>query len=158
MQLPHRMLANVMSLCLCAPLLAACGPTYDTDDPDYAYFAGLFDAARKAEQVADMERLNGGDWKTACIFGGYVHPIEEMEKLGATVAETDRQRMQDAKDSGFRLFEVEEFEMMVAYIDQANRAHFIHFEGGIGSDGQHYQSCVTRPETRITLDGSATTG
>ncbi|HEV7323072.1 MAG TPA: hypothetical protein VGO04_31090 [Ensifer sp.] len=149
----HRISATVASLSLCALLLSACGPAYDTDDPDYAYFAGLFDATRKADQVADMERLNGGDWQTACIFGGYVHPIEEMEKLGATIAEADRQRMQDAKDSGFRLYEVEEFEMMVAYIDRAKRAHFIHFKSGIGAQGQGHKSCVTRPETKITLFG-----
>ncbi|MGE6783495.1 hypothetical protein ACQKGL_13335 [Ensifer adhaerens] len=145
-------LSALASLGFCALALSACGPAYDTDDPDYAYFAELFDAAQeKAALVADMERLNGGDWKTACIFGGYVHPIEEMEKLGATVAEVDRQRMQDAKDSGFRLFEVEESEMMVAFVDGADTAHFIHFKKGIGAEGQHYRSCVTRPETKIAL-------
>lgn len=149
----RRKCSTILSIGLCTLALSACKPNYDTDDPDYGYFANLFKAAQTKEQVADMSRLNGGDWKTACIFGGYENPVDDMEKLGATIAEADRERMKEARDTGFRVSVVEEFEMMIAYIDQANKAHFIHFEDGIGAQGQYYNFCVTRPETKITLFG-----
>lgn len=134
-------------------LLSGCGIDYDTDDPDYGYFADLFAAARKQNQVADMERLNGGDWTTACIFGGYSKPLREMEALGATISNEDRKRIEEAATTDLRLFSVEESEMMVTYIDKANRAHFIHIRNGIGAQGQEFQSCVTRPETKIDVLG-----
>jgi hypothetical protein len=65
----------------------------------------------------------------------------------------DRFRLGQAGIRGVRLGQVEEFEILIAYIDHRNRAHFIHFEEGIGSEGQHLEKCIARPETKIILGG-----
>ncbi len=78
-------------------------------------------------------------------------PSEEMSKLGAEIGSADRLRLDEARTSGFRLAEVEEFEFMLAYVDKEQRAHFIHFRNGIGPGGQHLKRCISRPETRLPL-------
>jgi hypothetical protein len=93
--------------------------------------------------MIDLGHLNGGAWTTACLFGGYTHPALEMEKLGAVVADS-------AKVRG----ETPEYSVVAAYIDPDNRAHFVRFRKGLGADGQHLQKCVTKPATRIVLDGT----
>jgi hypothetical protein len=46
---------------------------------------------------------------------------------------------------------VEEHEMAIAFIDLKNNAHVIHFETGIGPEGQHLQKCISKSETRLFL-------
>ncbi|HEU01565.1 MAG TPA: hypothetical protein ENH89_14745 [Aurantimonas coralicida] len=137
----------------------AAGPPDDTDNPAHPIIAEQFARLREQlgrrpalrEAIIDFSNINGGSWRTACLFGGYSTPSEEIAKLGATISDADRTRLKDAGSSGLRLTEVEENEMVVAYIDENNRAHFIWFEDGIGSGGQHLRRCVSMPGTEIDL-------
>ena len=71
--------------------IAKSAPSFDRSHPDYATFAAVFDQADRAFNagqsyvIIDLAPLNRGAWKTACLFAGYTHPIEEMERLGARV-------------------------------------------------------------------------
>jgi hypothetical protein len=142
---------------LVALLVLSPKPDFDRAHPDYAYFAERFEEARRIfasgrnHATIDLAHLNGGAWRTACLFGGYTHPIEKMDALGAVVSEADRQRLSGAV--GARIAPVEEFEVLIAYIDEERRAHFIHFAEGVGSEGQHYEACTTKPETKIVITG-----
>jgi hypothetical protein len=51
--------------------------------------------------------------------------------------------------TGLRLFPIEEFEVVIAYKDLSNNAHFIHFNTGIGPEGQHRETCVSKPQARL---------
>ena len=134
-------------------------PTYDREDPDYRRYAEAFEVLRvKLDQHGlteaddlDLATLYNGAWTTACLFGGYTMPLDDMRRLGANISERDRVRITDAGWRGFRLAQVEEHEMAIAYIDRSNSAHFIHFATGIGPEGQHLRQCVRRPETRLPL-------
>jgi hypothetical protein len=133
------------------------GPSYDDDDPRYQKLTSRFSELRHREPGPgidyniDLSGLNGGDWTIACIFGGYNDPLESMIELGAKVTDKDRTRLTEAGDSGFRLSQVEEFEMMVTFIDLTGKAQFIHFQGGIGPGGQHLKKCISKPQTVIDL-------
>lgn len=135
------------------------GPTYDDDDPRYqalvAQRAKIRDALESGIGPAriDLSSLNGGEWTTACIFGGYNDPLEKMIERGARVSEADRARLRDL-ESGFRINQVEEFEIMFVFIDLSGTAQFVHFAGGIGSNGQHLERCITKPQTVIDLRGA----
>jgi hypothetical protein len=59
----------------------------------------------------DLSGLNNGEWKTACLFGGYTNPLDEMRALGANISEKDRARMTEAGSRGLRLSQVEEYEL-----------------------------------------------
>lgn len=132
------------------------GPNYDDDDPRYQKLVGRFSELRWREPGpgidynVDLSALNGGDWTTACVFGGYNDPLEKMIERGAKVSDDDRARLSELK-SGFRIAQVEEFEIMVAFIDLTGTAQFIHLQGGIGSGGQHLEKCITKPQTVIDL-------
>jgi hypothetical protein len=78
-------------------------------------------------------------------------PLDEMRALGANISETDRVRMTEAGLRGFRLGQVEEQEMVIAFIDLSNNARFIHFHTGIGPEGQNFRRCISKPETRLFL-------
>ncbi len=134
---------------------------YNRDDPDYERFSRTFSqigeqlARRdaKGEAMVDFSNLNNGDWRIACVFGGYTNPLQDMQAFGADIREEDRSRLTKA-GSGFRAGQVEEFEIMISYVDSANRTHFIHFPHGIGPQGQHLESCVSKPGTRLRLPTS----
>lgn len=133
-------------------------PNFDDHDPQYAAYVQTFEKARLVDSRGvstptplDLDGLNRGDWVKACLFGGYTNPSEKMIAFGATLNPLDVTRWADARRQGFRLAEVEEYEVAIAYIDRANQAHFIHFRRGIGSNGQHLEACVSRPETEIAL-------
>ncbi len=98
-----------------------------------------------------MAKLNGGVWTTACLFGGFARPIEQMERLGATVAQADRERF--GGSLGFRAGPVEETEAVIAFVDDERRGRFIHFQRGMGQHAQHYRNCVTKPETTLIVSG-----
>ena len=134
-------------------------PNYDDDDPRYQKLVSRLAEIRQSrkpdgsidiEEGIDLSDLNGGDWTTACVFGGYNDPLEEMEKLGAKVSDEDRAQLGELK-GGFRIAQVEEFEIMFTFIDLTGTAQFVHFEGGIGSAGQHLEQCITKPQTVIDL-------
>ena len=78
-------------------------------------------------------------------------PLDEVRALGANINEKDRVRMTEAGSRGFRLGQVEEQEMAIAFVDLSNNAHFIHFQTGIGPEGQHFHKCISQPETRLFL-------
>lgn len=133
-------------------------PAYDTQHPDYAHYDAVF--SRVAEELAqsgvsttpiDFAPLNGGAWKTACLFGGYGKSITEMRDRNAIVSDADLARLDDKQQPGFRLFALEEAEAMIAYVDDGNRAHFIHFRHGLGQFSEAYRGCVSKPETVLTL-------
>ena len=134
-------------------------PSYDVTHPNYNYFVEVFERLREPiafrgmtnEDAVDFSQLNGGEWKVACLFGGYTDPLETMRAIGANIHEKDQVRWTKARSRGLRLAQVEEKEMAIAYVDLANNAQFIHFRHGIGPEGQHFQKCVARPETRVVL-------
>ena len=142
---------------LLALLVFSPRPNFDHAHPDYAYFAKQFEEVRRAfaagedPPVIDLAPLNGGAWRTACLFGGYTRPIEKMDALGAEVGEADRKRL--GEPVGARISPVEEFEVLIAFVDEERRAHFIHFSEGVGPEGQHYEACTTKPETRVAIAG-----
>ena len=131
-------------------------PDYDKSHPDYARYEGVFARLEKqmyetprGQQAIDLSQLNDGDWETACIFGGYTDPLEEMQSRGAIVADRDVRRLIEAEELGMRMDQVEEFEIMLTTIDRQNRAHFIHFKHGIGPYGQHLSACTSKPATTV---------
>ncbi|HEY8563982.1 MAG TPA: hypothetical protein VIL65_00650 [Beijerinckiaceae bacterium] len=130
-------------------------PMFDRAHPEYATFAARFAEAQRAFAagedwaVIDLAPVKGGAWRTACLFGGYTRPVERLEALGAVVSQADRQRL--GKAIGWRVSPVEEFEMLIAFSDEQGRAHFIHFDQGMGAEGQHYEACVTRPKTKVAV-------
>lgn len=135
-------------------------PAYDESDPDYAHYSRALAEARTildrrdptAADRIDLSRLNGGRWKTACVFGGYGEPIAEMDKRSVAVSDRDRARLIAARSMGARLATVEEYEAMIAYVDLSDTAHFIHFRDGLGAGGQHFVRCISKPETRVPLE------
>jgi len=135
-------------------------PKYDQDHPDYQRFAGMFEHIRAADLATssasdrsiDFSELASGNWQTVCLLGGFTDPLKLAEERGWSTAETDRDRLGAARHGGFRLAIVEEFELLIAYVDQLNNAEFIHFNRGIGVAGQHLQACVSKPATRLDLD------
>lgn len=132
-------------------------PNYDVNSPDYGRYSEVFARLREQldqrdptdEDILDFAALNGGQWTTACLFGGYTHPLDEMLSREAVIDNTDRVRLTEARSRGVRLGTVEEFEALIAYIDLRNRAHFIHFSQGIGPSGQHFEQCISKPNTTI---------
>lgn len=134
-------------------------PDFDRAHPDYAQFVARFAAAQRALEagerwaVIDLAPVNGGAWRTACLFGGYTSPVQRMEALGAVVNEADRRRLE--KSVGLRIAPVEEFEVLIAFVDEAQRAHFVHFPEGVGPNGQHYEACVRRPRIKVTIDAES---
>lgn len=87
----------------------------------------------------DISTLNGGNWRTACLVGGYNNyakiinnhiTIDWKPKVSAVVGE---------------------FEMALVYVDVAGAPDVMHFRSGLGPYGQHFEKCVTKPKTRIPL-------
>lgn len=134
-------------------------PIYDQSDPNYGRYLEVFNRLRPdldyrgatKDDFIDLSDLNNGEWKTACLFGGYTSPLDTMRTLGANVAEKDRARLTEAGSRGFRLAQVEEQEMAIAFVDLGNNARFIHFRSGIGPEGQNLKRCISKPETRLSL-------
>lgn len=135
-------------------------PKYDEDHRDYEQFARVFERIREhdlvsssaADWTVDFSQLASGRWQTACLFGGYTDPLKAAEERGWSTAEVDRDRLNAARHGGFRLAIVEEFEALIAYVDELDNAEFIHFRRGIGAAGQHLEACISKPETRLSLD------
>jgi hypothetical protein len=134
-------------------------PAYDLSDPDYGPYAATIARLHAAfeqrdptpDDAIDLAALNKGEWTTACVFGGYRNPLDRMEELGAKIDEADRHRLTEAETRGLRVAPVEEFELLIAYVDLGGRARFVHFEHGIGPRGQGFERCVSKPETRVTF-------
>lgn len=133
-------------------------PRYDEGDPRYAAIAQQLSQTHQAFAAGDYSRneldltsLNGGKWITACVFGGYTYPLNEMTNLGAKVSSEDEGRLRELDRRGFRLSQVEEFEVMITYVDLSGDAHFVHFRHGFGPGGQHFKRCVSKPTTAVRL-------
>lgn len=137
-------------------------PVYDVADPDYAHFSHEFDRLAAAfehreptaRDTLDLAPLNGGRWTTACLFGGYTDPVEKLERMGVRVPQAEQRRMA-AASGGFRLAPVEEFEVVIAYIDAKATTRLIHFKNGFGPSGQHFERCVSKPETVMPISMTA---
>jgi hypothetical protein len=43
--------------------------------------------------------------------------------------------------------------MLIAFVDDKRRAHFIHFPYGMGGGGLHHEACVTKPQTKVLVPG-----
>lgn len=160
----ERLLLKLLGLFAAAVAIAigfsiATRPAFDVDDQDYPGLAAYFARAETLIESGDsslvspldLDGLNGGDWTTACVFGGYTQPDMHMRQLGARVSPVDSIRWLRASLSHLRFFAVEEEEIAVAFIDREKRAHFLHFPKGIGSAGEHLQECVSRPGAKIDL-------
>jgi hypothetical protein len=134
-------------------------PTYDQADPNYRRYLEVFDRLRPdldyrgatRDDYIDLSELNNGEWKTACLFGGYTDPLKTIQMLGANIDEKDRARMTEAGSRSLRIGQVEEQEMAIAFVDLRNNARFIHFRTGIGPEGQHLQKCISKPQTMLYL-------
>jgi hypothetical protein len=133
-------------------------PNYDDADPRYQTLVGRLAEIHQSltigdrtEHDIDLSKLNDGKWTTACVFGGYNNPLEEIEARRANITAEDRKQLLELGRAGFRLAQVEEFELMIAYVDTKNDAHFVHFQSGFGSGGQHFEKCITKPQTVIDL-------
>src|SRR5947207_3013232 len=65
-------------------------PAYDQSDPNYHRYLEVLERLRVAlddrgttnEDFVDLSQLNNGEWKTACLFGGYTNPLDKMQALG----------------------------------------------------------------------------
>ncbi|MEO5323437.1 hypothetical protein PV773_08935 [Mesorhizobium sp. CC13] len=133
-------------------------PQYDDDDPRYHFLTQQITSIAERWSKGDfgnnsvnLTLLNDGRWKAACILGGYNSALDELEKLGATVSEANKARLVELRENGFRISEVEEFEMMIVFVDSANEGRFIHFESGLGPDGQHLKKCTYRSNPKLEL-------
>ncbi|CAN7715875.1 hypothetical protein [Bosea sp. LjRoot237] len=135
-------------------------PEYDRSGRDYEQIARAFERVRKFDRALspatdltlDFSELLSGNWKAVCLFGGYTNPLKTAEQRGWSVAEGDRERLEAAAHRGLRAAAVEEFEALVAYVDDFNNeANFIHLENGVGVMGQHLESCISKPETKMDL-------
>lgn len=134
-------------------------PRYGDADRRYQTVKAPIDGIRQSFEVGegkapeiDLSSLNGGDWAWACVFGGYNQPLETMEKLDAKVSAEDRRRLDELDERGFRFSQVEEFELMIAFVDREGLAHFPLFSTGVGSGGQHLMKCTDR--THMMIDPS----
>src|SRR5262245_41231329 len=64
-------------------------PGYDQSHPDYDRYVEVFARLRPKlaargptkEDHVDFAPLHNGDWKMACLFGGYTTPVEAMQAL-----------------------------------------------------------------------------
>ena len=162
-QLVRLIIKGIAAVCVLGALLLLVEffyqPAYDQTDPNYRRYLKVFDSLRPKldyrgttkDDYIDLTELNNGEWKTACLFGGYTFPLEAMQALGANVNEKDRVRLTEAGSRAFRLGQVEEHEMAIAFVDLGNNAQFIHFRSGIGPEGQGLRRCISKPETRLYL-------
>ncbi len=131
---------------------------FDDDDPRYQFLVQQFSEHRgpygsgiPIPRTIDLAPLNNGQWTMACIFGGYNDPLEDIEKLQVKITPEDRRRLENAGSTALRLNQVEEYEIMVVYVDPSGYARIAHFRGGLGSGGQHLRSCISKPQTNIDL-------
>jgi hypothetical protein len=84
-------------------------PNYDENSPEYGRYSEVFARIREQldrrnptnEDTIDFAALNDGQWMTACLFGGYTHPLDEMHSRGALIDNTDRARLTEARSSDF---------------------------------------------------------
>lgn len=132
-------------------------PAYDDANPEYSSLVNRVSEIRRSQDLGssnergiDLSKLNNGDWTTACVFGGFNNPLEDFA-AGGNVSAEDRKRLLELATRGNRLAQVEEFELMIAYVDLRHDAHFVHLRDGIGPDGQHFKRCITRPQTVVDL-------
>ena len=141
-------------------MLLSYSPRYDEDHPDYRRYVERFEALRvrldghaATPQFVEFADLNGGAWKTACLFGGTPTRCWTCALAPKNI---------DAKDApgahgeaaGSRLPHfgpIEEFETAIAYVDPGNKARFIHMKSGIGPRGRHFKKCIDKPETRLVV-------
>jgi hypothetical protein len=132
-------------------------PMYDEKDPDYSHYKKIFDDVeeelynRRSGHTSsiDFSPLNDGEWSQVCLLGAYSNALNCMTNLGAEISKADEQRLADAGQGRFRLAQVEEQEIMIAYVDLRNRAHFIHFRRGFGKFGDDVQGCISKPDTLL---------
>ncbi|MEP3279222.1 MAG: hypothetical protein ABJN26_13220 [Stappiaceae bacterium] len=97
-----------------------------------------------ASSPLDLTALNGGRWRTACLFGGYSSPSEDMRKFGR-LSFFDRIYQPMKSWIPFRIGEVAEHEVVLAFVDWRGRVEFIHFDT-VTAEGslEDFKGCVSR--------------
>lgn len=151
-------LAAVIVIGLFTSLLAAAvailhlgaGSLPGENNPQYAQFLSELERYRtilkgRAVQEGDeldISTLNGGNWRTACLVGGYKDYVKVINAH-------DPVDWKPKMSSG-----VGEFEMALVYVDAAGMPDVVHFRSGVGPYGQHFARCIAKPETRIPLSYS----
>jgi hypothetical protein len=160
------MIARILVVCFVAVVLltgwfflvATERLEYDMDHPAYGFLESQLAIANGSEDRAiDFTGLNVGDWVLACLAGGYNDPISVIENAAAQfdleviVSENQRTRI-DWLESGSRLAAIEEFELMLIYVDGSKHAQFV-LHPGFGSFFQHYSECARPDQPTITLRG-----
>jgi len=125
---------------------------YSVDHAGYQLFEPKITQLDTTKKL-DLVQLNRGEWREACLFGGYTHPSEVMGKKGK-VSFFDSYFQQLKSWGLLRLGEVEEWESMIAYVDNSEDVHFVHFgatmKSGIGNTLEHFEKCTTRERPWIS--------
>lgn len=149
---------TAVALVVAYDVLLHSGAAYDPNHPQRAVFERQLEAARETFRtdasewaVIDLAPLNGGVWRTACLFGRYTTPIQDLEVLGATISYLDRVRFKSAMlgsaDSE------EKFAVLFAWITSDNRAGFLHLPAGL-AETHAYTACVDKPKTKMAIQTS----
>lgn len=125
-------------------------PMPGEDNPQYVQFQSELERYRMISKGRglrhgddlDVANLNEGNWRTACLVGGYKDYVRVLNTREAV----------DWKPKQ-RTF-VDEFQMALVYVDAVDTPSVMHFRSGIGPEGQHFERCITKPNTRIPLNPS----
>ena len=124
--------------------------TFSTSNPDYSYLHERIGEIGRGEKL-NVSNLNNGNWTTACLFGGYTDPSIHMKKLGK-VSLIDRVYQPLKGWSWWRLGQVEEHEIMVAYVDNFGVVTFVHLPNKNSSDRlEHHIQCIEKGVSAFTM-------
>lgn len=96
----------------------------------------------------DLTAINHGDWEKFCIIGGYQDASKTAVQIGGKFNSADRKRIEFLSR---RMWEIEEFETALIFTDSRSQAHFVHFRGSFGPGSQHFEKCISKPETVMQL-------
>jgi hypothetical protein len=146
---------GVVALVITLVWFAVSGSPYSDRDPDLSWLRAKLDQFESGATAAsiDLSRLNEGDWAIACLFGGYTHPTDRIQKLGGSLSFIDRLRFFALSTLTLRFGEVEEYEVVIAYVDKGGRAEFLFFDK---TDVQHGEYCTKQPQTTLAIGGYPT--
>ncbi len=119
---------------------------YDDDHPDVRIVRAAFAGKRAAETPVDLSAVNRGDWKVACLVGGYERPI------GVTHQFARKHRIYTRRLSRLRAWlwitEVPEPDLALTYIrsDDVLRVYRLR-----GRYYEHLRTCTTREQPTLIV-------
>jgi len=131
-------------------LLVACLFQYSFRHPNYKAFQAQIENLSDNKSI-NFSNLNNGKWKTACLFGGYTNPSYFMKKHG-DVSWIDYIYQPMKAWPIVRIAQVEEHEALIAYVDDFNNVHFVHFKNGrtrTERSLENVQICTTRSKPTL---------